>query len=66
MGGDGDPLAHQSVEAQLGPGAHRRQVAGVPRAVLGGMRIVVEVEDLPAVGQATTRADQWSHPSTLF
>ena len=62
MGGDGHPLADQRVEPQLGAGAHRWEVAGVRRIVRRGVPVVVEVEDLPAVGQPTTRADHWTTP----
>src|SRR6185312_2263488 len=55
VGGDGDPLAEQGVVAKLGPGGDRREVAGVDGVARHGA--VVEVEDLPAVGEATTGLD---------
>jgi hypothetical protein len=55
--GDGHPLVEQHVVTQLGTGADRRQVAGVHGVARLGAPVVVEVEDLPAVGQSTTRPD---------
>ena len=55
VGGDGHPLPQQRVPAQLRARGHRREVPGVGRVAGDGS--AVEVEDLPAVGQATTRPD---------
>ena len=55
--GDDDPLAQQGVPAELRVGGDRRQVAGVGGVVGRGRRLVVEVQDLPAIGQVTTGPD---------
>jgi hypothetical protein len=60
VGGDGDPLVEQGVEAELGVGGDRRQVPRVDGVAL--RRRPVEVEDLAAVGEATTRADHRRPP----
>ena len=60
MRGDGHPLPQQRVVAQLRAGGDGGQIAGVDGVPRDGL--VVEVEDLSAVGQATTRPD---HGATL-
>jgi hypothetical protein len=55
--GDDHPLVEQRIVAQLGTGADRRQVAGVLRVVRAELPVLVEVEDLPAIGQPATRPD---------